>query len=149
MQYAYALLSGVLVAVLGFLTLAIFGGFEIPATWIQNANLTAGEGDTFNPFSPNSFLTPSGTMSGLLLGYLWLKARNGFNTKGTWWQDILRYILGFIGILLLWKGLGDVLPRSADMIGYLSRFGRYLLIGFWVAGLAPWLFKTVKLAPKS
>lgn len=149
MQYVYALLSGVVFATLGFLVVALAGQFDIPAEWIANANLVAEEGETFNPFTMDGVLTPSGTMSGLLIGYLWLKARNGFNTKGTWWQYILRYILGFIGILLLWKGLGDVLPRSADMIGYLSRFGRYLLIGFWVAGLAPWLFKTVKLAPKT
>jgi hypothetical protein len=43
-------------------------------------------------------------------------------------------------------GLGQIFPRNADLISYALRFVRYTLIGFWVAGGAPWVFKKIKLA---
>jgi hypothetical protein len=61
----------------------------------------------------------------------------------------LRYIVGLIGILILWMGLGQVFPDHADLTSYILRYVRYSLVGFWVAGGAPWLFFRIKLADAS
>ncbi|MBI2331993.1 MAG: hypothetical protein HYU84_07530, partial [Chloroflexi bacterium] len=43
--------------------------------------------------------------------------------------------------LILWQGLGAVFPRNADVLSYLLRFIRYALVGWWIIGGAPWIFK--------
>jgi hypothetical protein len=58
----------------------------------------------------------------------------------------MRYVVGVIGVLILWMGLGQVFPDDANWISYLLRFLRYTLVGFWVTAGAPWLFFHFKLA---
>ena len=63
-------------------------------------------------------------------------------------QPALRYVVGLIGVLILWRGLALFLPDNADLISYVLRYVRYTLVGFWVSGGAPWLFFRFKLADK-
>lgn len=58
----------------------------------------------------------------------------------------LRYGLGIVGVLLLYAGLKPLLPPEGAAWYQAGRFVRYGLIGLWVSGGAPWLFKRVKLA---
>ena len=58
----------------------------------------------------------------------------------------LRFVVGLIGVLILWRGLGLVFPDNNDLISYLLRYIRYTFVGFWIAAGAPWLFFRFKLA---
>ena len=60
-----------------------------------------------------------------------------------------RYILGLVGLLILWYGLGLVFPREATFIAYLLRYLRYTLVGAWITAGAPYLFLRLHLAEKT
>jgi hypothetical protein len=64
----------------------------------------------------------------------------GFQAEGPIWKRALRYIVGLIGVVILWMVLGAVFPRQEELISYSLRYLRYALVGFWVTGGAPWLF---------
>jgi hypothetical protein len=51
-----------------------------------------------------------------------------------------------IGLLILWFGLGLVFPRGESILPYILRYLRYVLVGFWVSGGAPWIFYKFNLA---
>jgi len=91
------------------------------------------------------FLTSAGTFFGLAAGAAWIALRGGYQASGSVEQRIMRYIIGAIGILILWMGLGEVFPRNPDLISYVLRYFRYTLVGFWVTAGAPWLFFRFKL----
>lgn len=50
------------------------------------------------------------------------------------------YVIGLIGVLILWMGLGEIFPRGDGFLFYTLRFIRYTLVGWWVTGGAPWIF---------
>jgi len=49
-------------------------------------------------------------------------------------------------MLILWMGLGRVLPRIADLTGYALRYMRYALTGGWITAGAPLVFLRLGLA---
>ena len=57
-------------------------------------------------------------------------------------QRFGRYVLGVLGVFILWFGLGEVFPRGETWLPFLLRFLRYGLVGLWVTALAPLLFIT-------
>jgi hypothetical protein len=83
---------------------------------------------------------------GLASGAIWLKSRGGFETNGSIGQLILRYLLGLIGVLVLWFGLGQLFPDGEDLLSLALRYLRYALVGFWVSALAPLIFIRLRLA---
>ena len=93
--------------------------------------------------------TCAGTIFGLLLGLIWLAGQGGFQTKGLWWQFILRVLLGLAGVLIIRYGLKFIFPSGENALAYFFGYVRYLVIGFWVAGGAPWVFIRLKLAEKN
>jgi membrane-associated phospholipid phosphatase len=92
--------------------------------------------------------TPAGTLFGLGVGLAWLTRLGGFKTSGKWWQLVLRFILGLVGVLVIRYGLGAIFPEGENVLSYVLRYLRYALIGIWVAGGAPWAFLRLKLAQK-
>lgn len=119
-------------------------GYEIPDQWMANA---ARAGDELpDPVTLSGAITPAGTLFGLAVGLAWMTRRGGYRAAGPATQRVLRYAVGVIGILILWFGLGQVFPRGEYLLSYLLRYFRYVLIGFWVSGGAPWLFFKLNLA---
>jgi hypothetical protein len=113
-------------------------GFQLPESWINNALLS----DALPvPVDPNSIFTPTGTFFGLALGLAWIRTLGGFQPQGPAWKRALSYVIGLIGVLILWQGLGLVFPRGDSALVYFLRFVRYALVGWWVSGGAPWIFK--------
>jgi hypothetical protein len=94
---------------------------------------------------------------GLAAGAAWIISLGGYQVSsgvGSLTRDPLgkrsiRYVIGLVGVLILYMGLGAVFPRGDGFIFYLLRYIRYLLIGFWVAGGAPWIFVRFKLAERA
>jgi hypothetical protein len=130
--------------VLGFGATSLRSGFQVPQMWNDNARLAGAELPA--PVNPNSTFTSAGTFFGLAVGAAWIMSLGGYQAAGPIQKRALRYVIGLVGVLILYMGLGQIFPRNADLISYALRFVRYTLIGFWVAGGAPWVFKKIKLA---
>jgi hypothetical protein len=86
---------------------------------------------------------------GFLAGLAWIRSRGGFSTASQTKQWVARYILGLVGLLILWYGLGLVFPREATFVAYLLRYLRYTLVGSWITAGAPYLFLRFHLAGKA
>ena len=117
-------------------------GFVILPEWIVNARRAGAEP---TPVSLESFLTSAGTFFGLAAGAVWIASRGGYDASGPMEKRALRYIIGLLGILVLWMGLGSIFPRDPNLVSYLLRYFRYTLVGWWVTAGAPWLFFRFKL----
>ncbi len=76
----------------------------------------------------------------MLTGAAWLRYSGGFSAAGSGWRLIARYIFGLAGILVIWFGLDQVFPDGEMLLALSLRYVRYMLVGLWVSGAAPWLF---------
>lgn len=144
-QIGIAFIVSLIMIGLGAWQVARLDGYVIPQEWIDNA-LRAGEAP--DPVSMENFLTSAGTLFGLAAGLAWIAARGGHQADGPFWNRFLRYVIGLIGILILWRGLGAIFPRDENLLSYLLRYFRYTLVGLWISAAAPWLFFHFKLAGK-
>jgi len=128
----------------GGLAVGRLAGYTFPEEWKVNALRASDELPT--PVSLEGFITSAGTFFGLAAGIAWIVSRGGYQAEGPIGKRAIRYIVGLIGIVVLWRGLGLVFPDQADLISYLLRYFRYSLVGFWISAGAPWLFFRFKLA---
>jgi hypothetical protein len=113
--------------------------WQPPADWASYAT---------QAISLQGAATSAGTLFGLLIGLVWITSQGGFQTKGPWWKLVLRYLLGIAGVLVIQYGLKLILPEGENILAYFLRYLHNALIGFWVAGAAPWTFICLKLAEK-
>jgi membrane-associated phospholipid phosphatase len=121
-------------------------GWSVPPIWITNAHLAFPNDPTINPLSLRNTTMAAGAFFGLAAGWLWLSKLGGFLTKAAWYKLILRYVLGIIGVLILYLGIGYLLPQTETVLSSALRYAQFSLIGFWMSGLAPWFFIKIKLA---
>jgi PAP2 superfamily protein len=126
-------------------TMARLDGYTFPEEWKDNALRS---GPLPAPVSIEGSITVAATFFGLAAGAAWLATRGGFQASGPLEKRALRYVVGLIGVVILWKGLALVFPDHADLLSFLLRYIRYSLVGFWVTAGAPWLFFRFKLAEK-
>jgi membrane-associated phospholipid phosphatase len=146
-QILIAFVVSLLFIVLGFGTWTFRSGYQIPETWISNALLAGTE--LPDPVDPNSTFTSAGTFFGLAMGAAWIISTGGYQASGPVAKRAIRYVIGLIGVLILYVGLGAIFPRGDGFIFYLLRYIRYVLVGWWVAGGAPWVFVRFKLAERA
>jgi hypothetical protein len=130
---------------LGAVIIAASGGYEVPQAWQANISL-AQPNDPVEPFSLDGIITSAAALLGLAIGAFWIQHRGGFNDEGKPWQRIVRFLIGLVGVVILWQGLGSVFPGEQDLLGYTLRFFRYTLVGLWITGLAPLVFMKLNLA---
>lgn len=97
------------------------------------------------PYSYDGLLTTSGSFLGLGLGIILLVRTGMFNQKGKVWQLIVRYLVGIIGVLIFYLGLGSIFPDDVSLLSYSLRFFRYFLVGLWISYGAPKVFSWLKL----
>jgi len=96
------------------------------------------------PYDLNGAFTVAGTWFGMLTGYVILtKTRGHFLASQGGWRRLARFLVGLLGVFVLYFGLGQIFPRSEDFVGYGLRFFRYTLIGLWVSWLGPVIFKAI------
>jgi hypothetical protein len=133
----------ILLVILAQLTLS---GWTLPVDWVNNAQAAFPAEPAINPLSYHNFLSNAGAFFGLAAGWLWITKLGGFTTRDVWYKLVLRYILGVIGVGILYVGLGALFPDAETFISYAWRYLRYALIGFWMSGFAPWLFIKLRLA---
>jgi hypothetical protein len=143
-SFLFSLLMLLVVVILRF----SLGGWSVPAEWIANAQAAFPADPTINPLSIDYAIFSTGAFFGLASGWIWLSKSGGFSTKAIWYKLILRYILGMIGLLVLYAGPEYLLPQSDSVSSLALRYIQFSLIGFWMSGLAPWLFIKLKLAAR-
>lgn len=93
-----------------------------------------------------SVVTPAATLAGLIAGLVLLHRRGGFDSAGPLHLRLARVALGMVGVMVLWLGLGAMLPGGEAPLDLALRYVRYGLVGAWVAGIAPVLFVRTGLA---
>lgn len=117
-----------------------------PQVWYENAYMALGGEDTLpNPLEADTIISTTGLMFGLLFGLGWQEKHGGFHVSGSWQKRALRYLLGIVGLVLLWKGLGAFSTYDDSIFWHVYRYLRYALLGVWVTAGAPWLFARLKL----
>ncbi len=122
------------------------GGWSVPPIWINNAHLAFPSKPPITPLSYDNSLSSTGAFFGLAAGWLWLERTGGFSTRGSWPKLLLRFILGIIGVAILYIGLGRIFPSNDTIVAYFLRYFQFALLGFWISGFAPWVFIKLKLA---
>jgi len=59
---------------------------------------------------------------------------------GKWFQRFFSFLIGIIGIGIIYLGLKFILPSENESFYQFGRFLRYLVLGVWISFGAPWLF---------
>jgi membrane-associated phospholipid phosphatase len=143
-QVLYGFMVSLVFIVIGFSAATLRMDFQVPEQWTSNALLQTTEEPA--PVDPSGIFTSAGTLFGLAVGVAWMMQNGGYQPSGPIWKRVVCYVIGLVGILILWMGLGAVFPRSDELISYVLRYFRYSLVGWWVGGGAPWVFMRLKLS---
>ncbi|MDD2920929.1 MAG: phosphatase PAP2 family protein [Anaerolineales bacterium] len=144
-QVLIAFVVSLVFIAVGFGAATFRSGYQIPQTWMENA-LLADAAEPPAPVDANSPFTAAGVFFGMAVGAAWIESLGGYSAAGTTQQRALRYVIGLIGVLVFYMGLGAIFPRGNGLIFYLLRYVRYALVGWWISGGAPRLFKRFNLA---
>jgi membrane-associated phospholipid phosphatase len=145
-QIFIAFIVSMIFVVIGLGITTFRSTYQIPETWLNNAILA--NADEPAPIDPNGIFTSAGTFFGLAAGAAWIMSVGGYQASGPMEKRAIRYVIGVIGVLIFWMGLGEILPHGDGFIFYALRFIRYALVGWWVSGGAPWTFMRFKLAER-
>lgn len=136
-QIALAFLLSLLMVAIGVLATARLEGYTFPEEWKGNARRA---GPLPDPVSLEGAFTSAGSFFGLSVGAAWIASQGGFQTEGPIEKRALPYVIGLLGIIILWFGLGQLFPDGETAVALFLRYVRYSLVGFWVTGGAPRLF---------
>jgi membrane-associated phospholipid phosphatase len=149
-QVLLAFSTSMVLVVLGLIPyLWLRANYSLPVEWTRNAAHFFTGDDMLNPIDLEGTLGYAGTLFGFAAGLAWITPRGGFIVDGPFWKRLLRYLLGVVGLLVLWKGLGSVFDLvQYQPLSFLLRYLRYALLGFWVSAGAPLLFLSLKLVQK-
>ncbi|PWH12940.1 MAG: hypothetical protein DDG59_14990 [Anaerolineae bacterium] len=134
----------ILIELVAYLWLRI--NFTLPQSWIDQAIAAGVNGRLPDPVTMQGAWSNAGAFFGLMSGFIWLKERGGIVAHGTWREKVARYLVGLVGVLLLWRGLSVVFNFLAfnELLAFVLRYVRYALTGFWISAAAPLLFIRLK-----
>lgn len=138
-QVLAALAASLALVAAGALLAAGRLGFAFPEAWV-------GAGDAAEAVSVADVVRAAGALFGAGVGVVGLRARGGFDSEGPPAKRLLRYLVGIVGVGLLWVGLGALLPSGTDPLSMVIRYLRYALVGTWITGVAPLLFLRLGIA---
>ncbi len=129
------------------------GAYVIPPEWIAQSRQFFPQGPDPAPLALAGVVSNGAVFFGLIAGMIFIQLRGGFSTPGQWYQYILRYLIGVVGVLIIWFGLdllfGKLFPNDEAFLALVARYIRYGLVGTWVTGFAPWIFVRLRLAKSS
>lgn len=143
-QISFGFLTSLLFILIGFSFAMLRKDFQLPEQWISNALLASNE--VLAPVNRDVIITLAGTFFGLAAGSAWILQQGGYQPSGPLWKRALCYVIGLIGVLIFWMGLGAVLPEGDGFIFYVLRYFRYTLVGAWVSAGAPMVFRRLHLS---
>ncbi len=141
-----AFILSLVILIVGIIVRVISSEWQLPLAWMENARLAFPLEELIDPLNMSPLLLSCGALFGLSAGGLWISSRGGFDAKGSWWKRVLRFLIGVLGVGILWMGLGAIIPDQDNYLGYLLYYTQYAVIGLWIAALAPMLFLRLSLA---
>jgi len=140
-----ALVVSLVLLFLGVLINVSLANWQIPAAWVENAHLAFPHEELINPKDISGLLISTGALFGFAAGAIWLSDRGGFDARGIWWKRVLRFLLGVVGVGILYLGLSAVIPDQNNWVVYIASYLEFVLIGLWISALAPLIFLRLKL----
>jgi membrane-associated phospholipid phosphatase len=140
-QIAAAAAASLLLLLLQAAVLASIAGVTDPSAWAVNA----ARAGAIAPRDPIGLLNLAGLILGLGAGLACQRRWAPFRADGLAGKRAARFLVGIIGLLLVWQGLGMVFPAEPLEVGYLFRYIRSGLTGYWAVFGAPWLFLKLRL----
>lgn len=141
-QVGAAFALSVVIIAIGWVVNVGVAGWELPEAWIGAGDAGLEEGAR----ALGEIVTRAAALFGLLAGAVVARLGGGFDSGGTVAARVGRYLLGLVGVLLLWQGFGAVLPDGEELVPLVLRYIRYAFIGLWIGGVAPLLFVRIGLA---
>ena len=139
-QIGLGLVISILMIVVGQLIQVWLTGISDPPEWSSFASQAR---------TPTYSYTLAGSLFGAVAGYVLMKRYAPFENRGSGLQQLGRYVLGIVVLLLLYTGL-DILfaTIAADetALGYALRYLRYASATFLVTFILPWIFLKIRLA---
>jgi membrane-associated phospholipid phosphatase len=145
-QLLFALFVSLLMLGIGLGSIYLTRDRVIPNAWVEQAEAAIGTSAPIDPVSSDGIIANVATFFGISSGALILLDWGKFTPEGSWGLRIGRYLIGIIGLILLYFGLRAIFPTDPHLLGAIFRFLRYSLVGFWVAFLAPYVFVKLRLA---
>lgn len=146
LRLAAAFGSAVVMIAAGMAAFALTSAWPLPDSWVATA-LVANPAGPIDPLNLEGVFTVSGTWFGMTAGLALLAGGNGgHDPHGPILLRILRFLLGIVGVGVIYLGLGLLFPKTPDFLSYVLRFIRYSMVGFWVTWLAPLIFVKLGLA---
>jgi membrane-associated phospholipid phosphatase len=127
---------------------SVSASWRLPVEWIENA-VAQSPDEPIAPLSLENIIVSAGTFFGLVSGAIIMDSRFSFQAGGVWGKRLIRYMIGVVGVIMLWQGLGglfDLVAIDGSWPGYILRYIRYSLIGLWVSAIGPLLFIRLSLA---
>ncbi|HSM70857.1 MAG TPA: phosphatase PAP2 family protein, partial [Anaerolineales bacterium] len=118
-QVALGFLEALGMVLIGFLVRFIVAGTPDPAEW--------------SPYNADArtvthFFTIAGAVFGAYAGYALMRQYARFDPKGSWGVRVIRFVVGIVGVLVIFYGL-DIsfasLAADESTLGYILRFIRY------------------------
>lgn len=132
---------------LGYFYYSKLISWQFPGDWLPDYI------STIHPVMLRDVIDSAGIFTGFAAGACWLAALPGivgtFSSKGSWKQLTWRCVGGIAGILFLYGSLGMIIPHEETVSVWVLRFLRSSLAGFWISGLAPFIFIKTGLAGTS
>lgn len=139
-QIGLGFLCSLLMVITGFVIRALIAGTPDPAEWSSYSTEAR---------SIYQFITLGGAVFGTYAGYALMRKHARFSAKGTRGLRVARYLVGLVGLLVLYFGLDaafSAITPDDTMLGYILRYVRYGTATFWATFLAPWIFLKTRLA---
>jgi len=144
-QYLIIILTSLIWIGIGLVPNFLLSQYVIPPEWITNA-VQANPEAIPHPLEISGTFTFAGIWLGLGIGAIWLRLRGGMNASGIGTQQLYRFLIGITGTFIIWMGLDMLFPGGETVLALLLRMVRYGLVGFWVSGGAPAVFRKFKIA---
>ena len=145
-QALMAFLASLVLAALAGLSLASLGDWRVPEAWPRIA--WANSGKEIDPLSLSGVFSAAGLLFGLGAGLAWISRGEGFRADGPAAKRIGRYLVGLVGVILLWYGLRAIRLDHNSLSGHFADYARAALGGAWISAGAPWLFLRLGLAER-
>ena len=96
--------------------------------------------------SSPDIISSAAALTGVGYGLLLFHSFIGGMRPGNWFKRLISFLVGVVGIGIIYLGLKFILPSEGQPFYQLSRFFRYLLLGMWISFGAPRLFIQTGLA---
>jgi membrane-associated phospholipid phosphatase len=135
---------GIVFIALGYFFYIKLVPWQFPSGWLAEFE------PAIHPVMMRDIVESAGIFIGFAGGTCWLRTLTAtlgiFNPHGTGPQMVWRCMVGIAGILFLYGSLGLVVPHGETIAAWVVQCVRSGLTGFWISGLAPFIFIKTGLA---